>query len=248
MHVAELSYPGGWLDYDDNDWAGGMRILLFSLESCLTEAAVSLNLFEPELKALSAFNTPMISDWEIKRRENLTKEFKKTLGQADFYRNYPEIMERVDMTITREKWAAGEMPKAYKNKLAYLHAASFVHALDISGKLLTVMNKDPDAPEEVGTQMTKFYSQFPELVGVRDTVEHIEDRVRGLDRNHKPLELLGQGLTLSSLRENWFGCTMSNGEYGEVHISLQSLSFLTECIQKVINSFQWRGSTNYYPR
>lgn len=248
MHVAELDYPGTWLDYDDKGWAWEINKVIGSLESCLTEAGVSLNLFELALQGLSAFNAPEMSEWVTKRRETLLAEIEQRLGQANFYGNYFGITQQVSKTINREKWTTGELPRAYKHKLPFMYARSFIHALDISGKLLTVLSETKDAPEEVRTQSANFYSRFPELKGVRDTIEHIEDRIRGLARNNQPLGPEGGGLWLSNLRDNRFGCTMSDGHYGEVEISAKSLSLLGECIQKVINSFRWKGHRTHYPQ
>ena len=249
MHVAELDYPGDRLDYDDKEWAWKIQLIIMSLESYLTEASVSLNLFEAEAQDISAFNRPELSEPEIQRHENLVAEFEQQLGQEDFYRNYSQITELVEKVINREKWNYGQLPQEYKHKLVFMYARCFVHALDISGKLLTVLGgKFEGVPEEVNTQTAKFYSRFPELKGVRDTVEHIEDRVRGKDRNQNPLKTQGGGLQLDNLRGNKFGCTMSDGKYGEVKISAASLSTLGECIQAVINSVQWSGRPTHYPR
>ncbi|MXF14398.1 hypothetical protein FQ010_27010, partial [Escherichia coli] len=77
---------------------------------------------------------------------------------------------------------------------------------------------------------------FPDLRGVRNSTQHREDRARGLGvgREPKPLNLqpisntfinAPQGaLILNNLNGTKFGSTMSDGHYGEVDISPESLS------------------------
>ena len=45
-YVAELRYPGRWLDHEDHEWCLRVESRFHHLERFLAEAAISLNLFE----------------------------------------------------------------------------------------------------------------------------------------------------------------------------------------------------------
>jgi hypothetical protein len=49
-HVAELSYPGRWLDHDDHEWSLRVENRFHHLERFLAEAAIALNLFEGAMR------------------------------------------------------------------------------------------------------------------------------------------------------------------------------------------------------
>ncbi|MCV5180175.1 hypothetical protein OFC21_32670, partial [Escherichia coli] len=82
----------------------------------------------------------------------------------------------------------------------------------------------------------------------------LEDRARGLGagREPKPLNLqpisntfinAPQGaLILNNLNGTKFGSTMSDGHYGEVDISPESLSKMQSIVQGVLDSFKWVGN------
>ena len=49
-HVAELSYPGRWLDHEDHEWSLWMENRFHHLERFLAEAAIALDLFEVAIR------------------------------------------------------------------------------------------------------------------------------------------------------------------------------------------------------
>ena len=77
----------------------------------------------------------------------------------------------------------------------------------------------------------EFSLLFPDVRGVRNTAQHLEDRSRGLGAGRSPRPLVlqpvenflvnapGGALVLDALIGNRFGCTMADGHYGEVEIS-----------------------------
>ena len=81
---------GHGLDYSDEKWAWKIQMLISELESCLTEAGVSLNLFESELSAFAGLDIPETPEWEIRSRDISTQvleqverlfEPRRTVGQ-----------------------------------------------------------------------------------------------------------------------------------------------------------------------
>ncbi len=52
---------------------------------------------------------------------------------------------------------------------------------------------------------------------------------------------------LNALNGNRFGCTMSDGHYGEVEISPQALQLLSTLLHEVLQCFQRRGPVQHAP-
>ena len=257
MYVAELIYPGTWLNCADKKWAEDVGRMIMFLESSLTEAAVSLNLFESEQAQVFGSHREEEADQDNERHRAPFAEYEKSLGTESFYRGFREVYQMVEIDLKRENWAAGQLPKDYKHSLIFIYAKSFLHALDSIGKFLTVFSKDIPTVPAVSDAKKRFDENFKTLKGVRDSVQHIEDRGRGLDKRSQPLaqKPVDNGmirsargaLILNNLSNNRYGCTMEDGYFGEVEVSNESLVFARDCIQVVIDAFQWHGTAQHYP-
>src|SRR5439155_8339019 len=101
-------------------------------------------------------------------------------------------------------------------------------------------------------QKESFSQSFPTLREVRNSAQHVEDRIRGLGRGRQPLNLkpvqnqmvnapAGGVLIVDSLNGNKFGGTLANGEYGEIEVSIASLERVRELVEVLIDSFPWKG-------
>jgi hypothetical protein len=258
MLIFELTYPGTWVDLPDRARAHQLGVLLHLVEGHFVDAAVALNLFVAAQQARMPV-VPNRDEWErdAVRRQQLMAQFERRTG-TERPVAYEEVMEKVDIELKREHWAAGSPPQQYAMRLVFLHARSFIYALDSIGKALDVLAKEPDAPPEVAVQRDAFYAAFPSLVGVRDTAHHPEDRGRGLGKRGKRLKLKpidnqfvkapgGGVLVLDSLNGNKYGGTMANGHYGEVEVSAESLRVVQTCIQTALNDFTWKGLRRHAP-
>ncbi len=259
MLVFELIYPGTWLDLPDRERAHQLELLLHLLETHYVDAAVALNLF---LDAQAQVRTRMLTtreEWErdAERRRHLTEQLERRLAAdrpqtAVDPRSYNELSERAEIEMKHERWASGTPPREYIMRTPFLHARSFVYALDNIGKMLDALSKEPGVPPEVAAQRDSFYAAFSSLIGVRNTAHHPEDRGRGLGKGGKPLDLKpidnemvkapgGGVLVLDSLNGNNYGCTIADGHYGQVEVSAQSAQVAQQCIQGVLNAFRWKG-------
>jgi hypothetical protein len=92
---------------------------------------------------------------------------------------------------------------------------------------------------------------MPEVRRVRNSVQHVEDRARGLGPSGKPLDLKpvdnrainapgGGVLILNMLNGSRYGSTVADGRYAEVDVTSQSLLAVRDAIQKVLNSLAWK--------
>lgn len=227
------------------------------LETQLIEAAINLSLFE---SANRNSPPPNIEDWETdsKRKQELVERYQAEFQISTFdTESYLKLYELAEIDLKREKWAKGELPRSYIHRFPFIHAKSFLYNLDAIGNILKVLSKIKGVPQEVIKAKESFTLSFPNLRKVRNSSQHIEDRGRGLGIGQQPLQLkpidnffikaTGGVLVLESLNGNCFGSTMDNGEYGEVEISLDSLLIARECIQNVINAFEWEGPPQHRP-
>ncbi|MFD1265214.1 hypothetical protein ACFQ4M_16690, partial [Thauera mechernichensis] len=148
----------------------------------------------------------------------------------------------------------------YDRKLFGSFTAFCITLLDGFDKFLSVLAREQGVPASLAGLAEKMGQLFPDLRGVRNTTQHLEDRSRGLGagKNPKPMTLQpienqlvsapsGGVLVLNSLNGNRFGCTMSDGHYGEVEVSPQSLQALCILLHDVLQSFQWKGPVQHAP-
>ncbi|MCE9931933.1 hypothetical protein, partial [Obesumbacterium proteus] len=179
---------------------------------------------------------------------------------VQYYEDYGKVLAEVDVRLQKEKWSKGIVPVKHRHRFVFLYAKSFLYALDTIDKFLKVLSEENGAPEIIKKLHAKFGDDFPDLRGVRNSAQHLEDRARGLGAGKlpKPLQLqpvdngfvvAPQGaLMLSNLLGTKLGYTMANGYYGEVDISEESMSKITSILQEVFNSFTWKGAPQHLPQ
>jgi hypothetical protein len=263
MYIFELTYPGTWLEHQDQAVASAIQRLLGLLEDQLTEAAVALNLFE---QACARPPRPPFDEeaWrkDGERRRELEEGYLQKARSSE--PNWPTWQEReearqvADVALKREKWTTGTWPWEYEHKLSFLYAKAFLHSVDAISKLLGVLSKEHGLTADVAKYHQRFKASFPDLKGVRDSEQHREDRGRGLDRKGNPLNLKpidnnmisapgGGVLALGNLNGNRYGNTLDDGSYGEVEVSPASLREAQVCIQGIIDELAWNGPKRHYP-
>lgn len=264
MYIFELVKPGTGINLEDREVAWKFNGLLGQLESAFYDANVSLNLFELEFE-LERARVTRLADYSLEQREKdalkrqeLTHQVRQELGLS-LYEFSDELNFEVDARLKREKWQHGEFPQSHRHRIIFLHAKSFLYALDTIDKFLKVMSDESGSPQEIKLLHTQIATDFPNLRGVRNSTQHLEDRARGLGagRSPQPLSLqpvnngsifAHQGaLILSSLNGTKFGCTMADGHFGEVDVSPESMEKLKSIIQKTFNAFEWEGPKKHLP-
>ena len=98
---------------------------------------------------------------------------------------------------------AQRMPAYLEQHLPFLHAQSFLYALDIIGKVLAVMSKNPSFPDTVRHQQKILRDALPSLTSLRDTAHHPEDRARGLKKSGKRIKLKPVKNAIFNFSEWW---------------------------------------------
>lgn len=260
MFVFEIVIPGTWLDYEDRDWAWRVHNQLRSIESQFFEANAALNLFTNAQSIRPSFADRENGERDSQRRSEIQRAIEQERGGFQSRESWDEIHFETEVLFKREKWAKGSVPREFEHNLPFIYARAFLYALDAFDKFLGVLAKEDGVPAEVAMYHAKIAEVFPNLRGVRNTAQHLEDRARGLGagRNPQPLDLKpidnglisapgGGVLALNCLNGSRYGCTMSDGHYGEVDVSPESMQHLQQILEGVLLSFKWRGPKQHAP-
>jgi hypothetical protein len=255
MLIFELNYPGTWLKHEDPKLSFEIQNLLQHLESQFYEANIALNLFlqsqRERQQELRMENT--VADFQ--KRTESRRRIATALGiDAEDWQTRDH---EVDVHMKREKWLSGAPPREHEHLKVFIYAKAFLYALDGFDKFLGVISKEPGIPAGVVEAAGRVTEFFPHLRGVRNTAQHLEDRTRGLDQRKKKIDLMpvengafsapSGGLFLNCLNGTQYGSTMSNGHYGEVDVSPDSMQKLQNLMQDVINAFNWTGPRSHKP-
>lgn len=261
MFVFEIITPGTWLDHDDRDWAWQIEKQLRSLQSEFFEANAALNLFASAQSIRPTFAASReLWERDLQRRSEIRRAVELERGNYMSHGNLEEINFESEVRFKREKWANGGIPREFEQNLPFLYARAFIYALDAFDKFLGVLAKEPNVPPDVAKLHARMANDFPNLRGVRNTAHHLEDRARGLGAGKKPqpmdlkpvtnnfIDAPGGGvLVLNCLNGSKYASTMSDGHYGEVDVSPESMQRLQAILQELLFLFKWRGPKQHAP-
>lgn len=264
-HVFEVQISGTWIvGLDDDATANEALGLLHYVESCLADAALSLSLFEAKRAELVRYWDPMIAsarrERDAKRRreieDRVAADWPDDLTHGERMERLHKVWHQAEVEVCREHWRDGELPGTYQQRLPFLHARSFVTALESIRKAFQAMQKLPGMPTEVAEVVRGIDEAVPAMRHVRNSIQHGEDRIRGLEHGRtidlKPVDSrmvkAPDGfLVYDSLDGTRFGCTMADGQFGEVDVSPTTAGIMTTAVQQIVDAFQWDGPTRHVP-
>lgn len=166
---------------------------------------------------------------------------------SDFHRYRFESERRA----LRKKAELGVVPRAYAHKMPFIHAHSFVYAVDSFGKFLDELCDYAATPQAVSEARDKFDQRLPMVRKIRNSALHIEDRSRRYASAHdkrkgKRMDVQGF-LGLSNLEGNLLCYTIDDGTYQKIAISQETLQALVDTINKVLSAFPWKGPPHVAP-
>lgn len=260
MIIYEIEKPGTWLNPGNKEDNCNLQIILMHLIDSFYETNLSLNLFLEERIRNKLSHDLERESWEKDNelRQKVKNEVEADYSVDDYYAKYDEINFQTEIKFKKEQWSSGKIPSTFSNSLIFIHARTFLYALDNFERLLGVLINENGAPTELKNTHKCLLAKFPDLRGVRNSAHHKEDRVRGLNFNKKiDLKPISNGLIhapsgnvliTNSLNGNKYGSTLGNGNFGEVEVSEYSLIILGEILQEVLNLFSWSGSKEHLPR
>ncbi|EMM2537230.1 hypothetical protein REO92_004751 [Citrobacter freundii] len=261
MLIFELTKPGSNLNYEDRELSWKFERLLSHLETAFYDANVALNLFNGEMVNRSGWRVQNPEQWQndFQKRQVLEQQVRDELGISP-YEGYEEVRFEVDVRLKKDRWRNGDAPLIHEQRIIFLHAKSFLNALDTIDKFIKVISEEDGAPAQIKQLHAQVANDFPHLRAVRNSAQHLEDRARGLGAGKvpKPLKLQPmdngfvvspQGaLMLNNLFGTKLGYTMADGHHGEVDVSEESMLKISAIIQDVFNSFSWIGPPQHLPR
>lgn len=260
MSVFELVVPGTWLDYEDRDWAWEVGGLLDNLQSHFFDANLALDLFarsQQSRVARSMSRDMWKRDIQLRREIRIVIEQEREQQGLSTSEDWEELHHQTEVRFKHEKWKGGVMPREFEHRIPFMYAQAFLYALDGFDKFLGVLAKTEGVPKEIGTFHLKMADLFPDLRGVRNSTQHLEDRFRYLGAYGKPLVLQpidnqmvkapAGALILNSLNGSKYGSTMADGHYGEVDVSPESMTALQGLLNDVLRLFCWRGPRQHRP-
>lgn len=135
-------------------------------------------------------------------------------------------------------------------RLPWMHARSFLFALDNFGKMLKVLADEQDVPSQLSQVADSYKKAFPDLVEVRNSAHHPEDRERGMGRNEQPIKAQPVmngivhaphgGVMVSGVVGSKMTMTMADGRAGEIEVSRNTIQIVDSIMQQAINCFAWK--------
>lgn len=249
---------GIWIEGLDEDVGRQVESLCRVMEGNVTDAVLALAMFEQALDDSHGFASGKEA-WERdraleqRRREELEAQEPEVAGEWHGDRT-TRLYEQARRDVIRAKWEAGELPRSYAHRLPFLHARTFLTALAQLGRAISEMAKldTSDAKTTVCEAHDRFESALPHLKPVRDSIEHAEDRMRGLDRDKKAMTLApisnqiieapGGGVLVSdSLNDRRYGCTVNDGSYSEIDVADDTLEVARDAVQTIFDALPWRS-------
>jgi hypothetical protein len=267
MYILELEYPGNWLDITDGD-AHLIQSYFRALESSFYEANTALNLFEQihfasraslsQEEALEQFRAERKARIDIERRLDEESEASGGIQYIDGPGQISISVNRFRAAIIRkrEKWAEGEPIEFLRKNQLNISAKAYIYALDTFYKIFSKLAEHH--PEYFADQFEELKLAFPDLIGVRNSLHHSEDRAVG--------QVYGKKIAVAPLNEGWIrsdgdvgamiglaiiddeiGCTTGDGRYGKVRINLEKMQILQSILQRSINRFKWTGFPTHSP-
>jgi hypothetical protein len=191
-------------------------------------------------------------DRRVAHEERLAADDPRKMSAPDYFEWKRRISEKAKSEVVREKWAAGELPDELKGQLPFLHAQTFVAALAQVERALGKLAKMDLGGAEVEARAAcdDFDVAVPSLKAVRDSVEHAEDRRRGLNRREEKMTLApitnawidapaGGVLVAGALRGTNFAWTVEDGSYQEVEVSDTTIESARAAVQRALDALPW---------
>ncbi|MBU1207076.1 MAG: hypothetical protein KKH04_09145 [Proteobacteria bacterium] len=258
MFVFEVTSPGTWLDYEDREWSWRIEGFLRHLQSQFFEANAALNLFVQACSPRPSRLDRALWERDAQRRSEIRMQVEQERGAGFSHELWDEIHFETEVRFKREQWSQGRIPREFEHTQPFIYARAFLYALDAFDKFLGILSREPSVPPELMALHTQIAAAFPDLRGVRNTAQHLEDRARGLGAGREPMDLKpvenrminapgGGVLVLNSLNGSNYGSTMADGHYGEVDVSPESMQHLQRILHEVLRSFRWKGPKQHLP-
>lgn len=248
MHIAEVIYPGTWLDLPDRDLAFELEGMLRNLEDRVAEAAIALTMFDASINS----GTDPRAEWErdAQIRQEVDNQLQAELGEM-YFRDFQRCHFESERRALLKKAELGIVPRSYSHKIPFMHAHSFVYAVDSFGRFLDELCEYDVVPHAVREARDDFNQRLPMVRKIRNSAMHLEDRSRRYassqdKKKGKRMDVQGF-LGLSNLEGNLLCYTIDDGTYQKIAVTQDTLRVLVEAINNVLHAFPWKGPPHVAP-
>lgn len=255
---------GVWLDDSiRSKMRHDIESLCYLLSNCVADLVVTLSMYEQARLADHArfeqAADTRAGNWE--RDSERTREIESaletaagvSLGSPDHWEKSSEIREQARRQVQRERWAREGGPDAYKQRVVFIHARSFVTTLAVLQRGLLQIGEyefEPSVRAAIECACDQFASAVPGLKGVRDSVAHVEERILGNAKKktivaapvmNNMIHAPGGGVIIAeSLNNDHFGGTIEDGTYAEVAVADATTEIARAAVQAVFDALPWR--------
>ena len=264
MFIVTWTKPGVFIEGVEGNIGHKASTIFSSLENQLLDANVSLNLFyQDRTKGLPLPREDLEAHWESERleRQVAEAELNAQYGVVPFSDHDATIKRHADVELhmRRKKWESGEPPISHLASLVWIHARSFVFAIDAYTRFFKQLIALGHKEEDLTAILHELHERVPFMREVRNTVNHIDERSMGKRRIRGKLQDIelqeldtspfkGKILFNSVLNGNRFGCTLEDGSYGEIEISEKTLLAVLDCLIRGYRVFEWINWPQHFPR
>jgi hypothetical protein len=260
LYILEVVTPGTWLVLPDKEKTRQIERLVDLLKMKFLAANTALILFEHYNSLREYRREQRKTDRVIapERHERMRQQVEIEFGARGESIDWSGISKEVDRRLRIEDRANGKLPVEMETNLPHIYAREFLYSLSVFAKCLRALAQEPDMPAALSDAVIEMDKAVPDLNGVRDTTQHLEDRVRSLDRKGQPLKIKPTAtepfagaanlLLLDVLSNSRYCSTKENGEVGAVDVSRETLRSVHNVLTQVIQAFMWEGPPQEEPR
>lgn len=167
------------------------------------------------------------------------------------YSNSTKFISEISIKDQMSRKPIGNIPFDQFQKLPIIYAHSFLDSIvKIANtiNILTIEKKTPLIPDCFRTKLidlkNEFDIEFPNVRYIRNSWQHIEDRMRGKDQ--KELNLQTNLLVLSSLFNDHLTYTIADGTTQSILISEDTFRRAEYYVQRVFECFEWINGESYF--
>ncbi len=245
MRNWEIEWPGRQVKLEvgggqDYPAASEIERLLNALEITTVDATIVLDLFE---KAYAGFVASYQETMREREREHQT--------EGD-----PVELPRAELLAERERHEQRVFARKYDMHRPSVLAEAFVYLVDRFGKLLKALHGklkilpvDLLIQSKIGALHKDFEATFPNIVGLRDSCAHMDERFQGKARRVKidvkpataePFFPGSTALLLGVMSGTKFIQTLEDGTQGELDVSRVSLNQMQRIFLATLYAFEWR--------
>lgn len=232
-HIAELCYPGKWLDDEDHEWCLRVENGFHHLERFLAEGAIALDLFQSSIQQHERSRSGRGRKWSIG-------------GHAS---DSAEESNRVSDRARGSRGRPRRTPESYEYLVPYVHARAFVAAMEDVDTWLCALDRLVRHEESAGDSVEHAGSSFasPRVFAEARGGERAERSWRTGEQAVAEGYSRAAMLVLEQRGEGWIAMRVGGEGGKELEVSSESLFRARDAVQDAIDALGWRGPRRIVP-